>query len=221
MRYFPASFCILLALGWASLALAQSPASVALSAPAITVIAGNQLQISAAAADSSGRPIANPSLTWTSNNTKAATVDSSGNVTALLPAIVSITAAAGNARGSFQLQVVPLRIDVTPANQILHIGDQVQYSAAVLDVNQQPLPVAVTWQLAGANGRNTSEGFLTTDGALTVYAVSNFTIRAVVPYPGAQVDFLAQFVGEATASVVPPQDYTIRRMLTTDDTRLT
>jgi hypothetical protein len=106
-----------LLLSAASLGLAQTPASVFLGAPASSVICGNQLSIAALVQDQSGNVIASPTLTWATGNSTIATVDSSGNVTALLPGIVNITATAGRATGTFQIQTLPLRIDVTPANQ--------------------------------------------------------------------------------------------------------
>jgi hypothetical protein len=205
--------------GAGAIGVAQTPGSVSLSASASALICGSQLKVAALVADRSANPIANAPLTWSSSDGTIASVDSVGMVTGILPGMVSITAAAGGVRGTFQLQIVPLRIDVTPAQRQLKIGDQVQYSAAVLDVYQQPLSVPVTWQLEGSNGGKTSEASLTTSGMLTAYASASLIVRAAVVYPTAPSAFVNQFLGETTAIVLPPSDYGIRRLLTTDDTR--
>jgi hypothetical protein len=208
-----------LLLGAGAIGFAQTPASVSLSASASTVICGSQLPVAALVTDRSANPIANAPLTWSSSDTSIASVDSSGVVTGILPGMITITAGSGAVRGTFQLQIVPLRIDVTPAQRQLKIGDQVQYSAAVLDVNQQPLSVPVTWQLEGSNGGRTLEASLTPNGMLTAYASASLIIRAAVVYPTAPSAFVNQFLGETTAIILPPSDYRIRRLLTTDDTR--
>ncbi|MBZ5575485.1 MAG: Ig-like domain-containing protein [Acidobacteriia bacterium] len=203
----------------ASLGFAQRPSTVSLSASASSLICGSQLQVSALVQDQSFNVISNPPLTWASSDKTIASVDSSGNVTALLPGIVSITATDSGVRGTLQLQTVPLRIDVTPANQTLTIGSRLQYTATVLDINQQPLSAPVTWQLAGANAFNTSEANLSPSGMLTTSAASNLTIRALISYNNYYPNFLPAFVGETTATVVPPADYTIRSLLTSNETR--
>ena len=212
----------LLLLGMGSVAAAQIPSVVSVSAPAPSLICGTQIQVTALVQDQSFNVITQPSLTWTSSNNTIATVDSSGKVTALLPGIVTISATAGRARGNVQLQALPLRIDVTPATTTLHIGDQVQYSAVVLDVNQQPLAAPVIWELEGANGRGTSEAHLDPHtGLLTTSAVTNLTIRAEISYDSYNwgPNFLEKFIGEATATVLPPADYTVSTLLTSNETR--
>ncbi|PWU06718.1 MAG: hypothetical protein C5B51_11710 [Terriglobia bacterium] len=202
-----------------AIAFAQTPGSIFLSAASSRLVCGAQLQVAALVVDRAGNAIGNAPLAWASSDSTIASVDSSGTVTAILPGIITITAASGGVRGTFQLQTVPLRIDVTPADRQLKIGDQVQYAAAVLDINQQPLSVPVTWQVSGGNGGRTSTAAISNSGLLTGYASASLIITASVVYTNVPAAFTNQFMGITTATILPPGDYRLRRLLTTDDMR--
>jgi len=75
--------------------------------PADTVLAGQAQALTATVRDAVGTPLAGETVTWGTSNGGVATVDPSGNVTAVAPGTVVITATSGTRAGSATLAVCP------------------------------------------------------------------------------------------------------------------
>src|SRR5438046_1171106 len=86
-------------------AFSQTIARVDVVAPSTLVIVGQTIAATAAAKDADGNVISGPSFTWTSGTPNVASVDSSGQVTALFPGAVQIRARTGNITGNLTLTV--------------------------------------------------------------------------------------------------------------------
>ncbi len=80
-------------------------ANVTVSAPASSVEVGLSLQFSAQAFDQSGSEVNGQSVTWSSNNTSVATVDSNGLATGVQAGTSQISATIGGASGELTLTV--------------------------------------------------------------------------------------------------------------------
>ena len=83
----------------------QVPSRITLAASRDTMLIGDQLTVVATAVDSSGAPIPNPMLVWNSSSPSAAQVDNSGQITAVGPGQVTITAVGGDAEGTAEFTV--------------------------------------------------------------------------------------------------------------------
>jgi hypothetical protein len=215
MRVLPV--VVLVCAGWA---WAQGPAvGIYLSSPEPRLVAGEQVQLAATSRDSTGRIRSGDSFTWTSSDPAVASV-SSGVVTALRPGFADITAAIGNVRSNLRLQVLPLRIDVSPRRRQIVIGESIQYSAVALNLNGDAIPdVPFQWQITGANGSNTVAASIDRNGLLRAAASAIVTVRAIIQYPGAPGQFTTQYVGLAQVEIRPPADFRLTRMLSTEDAR--
>src|ERR1043166_3185044 len=208
---------------WLALCAAASaqPASIFLQASDARMICGDRMAVSVLVQDRSGNALSNLAVNWTSSDPTVATVDSRGSVAALKPGFVSIAAASGNVRSTIQLQTVPLRMEVSPPDAELIVGDQLQFSARALDRNEQPVDgVRFVWQTAGATGNNTAAAIIDATGMLSAIGVNTVTVRAMIQYTGVPTGpYVQQFLGLTTARIRPRTDYRVRKLLGSDESR--
>lgn len=80
--------------------------AIAVSPGSITVIAGNTETFTATPKDQFGNPIA-ATVTWSSSNPSAGTIDAAGVFTALAAGTTTITAASGGISGQVKVTVIP------------------------------------------------------------------------------------------------------------------
>lgn len=83
-------------------------ASVQVSPAASTLTVGDSTTLTATVKDGSGNVISGAPVTWSSDNTAAATVSTSGVVTAVGAGTATITAKSGNASGTSTILVLPV-----------------------------------------------------------------------------------------------------------------
>ena len=89
-----------------------------------------------------------PAVTWASDDTGVATVDTAGLVTAAGEGTATIEATVGTAIGAAQVAVqqLPVSLEVTSAGSALAIGDSMQFTATVFDGNGHPVGgLTFTW----------------------------------------------------------------------------
>ncbi len=91
--------------GSASLTVAQEVSAVAVTPAADTVIAGDTLRLAAEAADANEHPVAGAEFDWASSDVSVATVDGSGLATGVAEGTATITATAGEVRGTAEISV--------------------------------------------------------------------------------------------------------------------
>ncbi len=115
---------------------------------ALTAI-GQSVQISATVLDQDGRVITGAAVTWTSSNTRVATVNPGGTVTAVANGNAQITASFSSARASASVAVVQEAgsINITPGSATLTtVGETVQMVAVVSHRGDSVIPGAlVVW----------------------------------------------------------------------------
>ena len=83
----------------------QSAGSVVVKPAADTIAPGDTLRLAAEAFDENGHPVEGATLTWSSTDVSVARVDGSGLVTGAGEGTATITAAAGDARGTAAITV--------------------------------------------------------------------------------------------------------------------
>jgi len=205
---------ILFTLLSAAAAQAQRAAVAFIDAPSSQVVAGGTVQLHATAYDSNGNAITSAAFNWSVSNQAVLTVDSQGNIQASTLGWSDIYADTNGARATIRLQVVPLAITVTPANQTVHVGDTVQYAATALDINSQPLPnVTLSWRAYGANS-NTNNGIAITPGGLaSTFGFGTYFVEAFFSYTVVGGPFIQQFLGNTLLTVQEPALYTQTKLL--------
>jgi uncharacterized protein YjdB len=152
-------------------------ASVTLSPASATVNEGQSLQLTATLKDANGNVLTGRSITWTSSNTAAATVNSTGLVTGVVAGSATITATSEGQSGTSAITVVHLpvaSVTVTPASASVSTGSSVQLTATPKDANGNPLSGrTVTWQSS-----NTAAATVSGSGLVTGVAAGSATITA-------------------------------------------
>jgi Bacterial Ig-like domain (group 2) len=191
-------------------AWAQTVAVVYVAAPQVRVISGDSEQLSAVGRDSTGNAVNTSSITWSSNNKAVINVDSSGMVTAGALGIADVTATINGRQGILRLQVLPKRIDVTPANQAIKFGTQQQFSAVAYDSHDQPITSATfAWHILVAGGSfDSTTVHITTDGVMNATTLGYYVARASVVYNQGADQFEREFDGSTTFQIVS-MDYKV------------
>ena len=137
-----------------------SPASVSLSN-------GDTRQLSAKLTDASGN-VLNDDAAWSSSNNTVATVSSTGLVTAKRAGSATITAAAGGATGSSNVDVSAgnvSSVSVTPASNSVVSGETQQLTAKLTDGGGSIISgQAVTWSSSNSGVVSVSSNGLATAG---------------------------------------------------------
>jgi len=167
--------------GTASVTVTGPPvASVTVTPPSASVQAGQTVQLTATLKDANGNILTGRVVTWSSNNTSVANVNSSGLVTANTAGSATITATSEGKTGTSAITVtaVPVAsVTVTPATASVPTGGTVQLTATPKDANGNPLSGrTITWQssnsaIASVNGSGLVTG-VASGGPATITATS-------------------------------------------------
>src|SRR5881398_905593 len=167
--------------GTASITVAGAPvASVTVTPPSASVPAGQTVQLTATLKDANGNVLTGRTVTWASNNTTVATVNSNGLVTTKVAGSATITATSEGQSGTAAITVTPVpvaSVTVTPATAGVAVGSTVQLTATPKDANGNPLTGrVVTWQssnsaIASVNGSGLVSG-AAAGGPVTITATS-------------------------------------------------
>ncbi len=156
---------------------APTVASVSVSPTSATLRVGNTSQLTATVRDAGGNLLTGHTVTWASSATAAATVSASGLVTAVAPGSATITATSDGKSGTSAITVtlVPVSsVTVTPKNDTLTVGANVQLSATLKDSAGNTLTGrTITWATS-----TSSVATVTASGMVTGVAGGNATITA-------------------------------------------
>ncbi len=153
--------------------------AIAASGGATSVTAGTTLQLSAVVKDASGATLSGRTVTWSSSNVAAATVDVSGVVRGVAVGTTTITAASEGIISTLALAVTPVPVaSVTIGGVPTGLVPKVtaQLAATALDAAGVTLTGrTATWQTSSATVATISE-----TGMLTAVAAGSATITATI-----------------------------------------
>jgi uncharacterized protein YjdB len=197
----------------ATVTVRQVVATVAVSPTAPVVQEGATQQVSATARDANGNDIAGVAFTWTSSNTAAATVSSSGLVSGVAAGVSYVTAAAGgkNAVATVTVTAAPVAtVTVTPGSASIAVGGTVDMNAVARDASGRILTGRpVTWATSNPAVATVSGTGLVTGvagGVATITATSEgksgtSTVTVSAPVVGAALAFQDGFETGGLATV--------------------
>jgi trimeric autotransporter adhesin len=130
----------------------KNVASITISPPSSNLFINGSVQLAATLKDSSGNILTGRTVTWSSSNTAAATVDQSGFVLAVAVGSTTISAKSGGATGTASITVsnVPVAsVTIAPASPTVIVGQTTQLTATVKDAGGNVLTGRpVTWTSA-------------------------------------------------------------------------
>ncbi|HET7586349.1 MAG TPA: Ig-like domain-containing protein [Gemmatimonadaceae bacterium] len=195
--------------------------SVTVSPGSVTITAGESRQLSATVTDASGNPLNRP-ITWSSDNTAAATVNGSGLVTGVAAGSATITATSDGKTGTANVTVNPVpvaSVSVDPTSATLHPGDRLTLTATVKDADGNTLTGrTVVWSsdnpdaatVPTGSGTVTARNVGTAIISATAEGHSGSATISVVPVPVASVDVTPSSstltVGDAVQLTATPRD---------------
>ena len=193
--------------GAAQLAVAASvPTSVAVAPDTVAFKAlGDTARFAAEVRDQVGRVMEGATVSWSSTDTTAATVDASGLVTAAGVGTATITAASWTASGSATVTVAQAvsGVTVAPAAVTLVAGDTLRLAAEATDANGHRVAgVEFTWEsgdtavaAVDASGLATASGAGTAEITAAAGSASGSATVTVTPAVGVVVRPVADTIG--------------------------
>ena len=135
--------------------VAPMPTSLAVTPDTVAFTAlGATVQLSAEVRDQNGNVMTGAAVTWSSGDAAVATVDATGQVTAVGNGTVTVTATAGSASGSATVMVAQevRAVIVAPAAGTLVAGDTLRLSVEARDANGHAVAEAeFTWASSDAS----------------------------------------------------------------------
>lgn len=154
-------------------------ASVVVSPPTASVVAGQTVQLTATTRGAQGNLLTGRRIFWSSSNTGVATVDSTGLVAGVAPGTATITATSEGKNGTAIVTVTPVpvaSVSVSPASATVEVGESVQLTATVKDVAGNTLTGrTITWQSSDRTVASVDSNGLVTgagEGSATITATS-------------------------------------------------
>ena len=152
-------------------------ASVAVSPVSATIATAGSVSLTGTPKDAGGNPLSGRVVTWSSDNTPAATVDASGLVTGVAAGTSTITATCEGKSGTSAITVssVPVAsVTVTPTSASVAEGSTTQLIATPKDAGGNPLSGrVVTW-----SSDNTAAATVNASGLVAGVAGGTATITA-------------------------------------------
>ena len=191
---------------------AQTPSTIEILADQSQVLVGRTVQARAYVHDSTGKIIDTP-VTWSLNQPNAATISSTGLVTAKGLATVRLTARAGSITGEAAIQCIPSKIEVSPGATEVRIGTRTKFNAAAYDADGNVIPgVNMTWSLTNQRAGGSSLGTIDNTGMLTATGEGRLWVWATYNYNETFPGLQQRWVAYSPVKVSVPQSYELRKL---------
>ncbi len=196
-------------------ALAQTPSSIEIIADQSQVVVGRTLQARAFVHDAAGK-ILPTAVTWSLNQPNAASISSTGLVTAKGLATVRLTARAGSVSAEAAIQCIPAKIEMTPGKLEVKVGTKTKFTATPYDADGNVIPnVAISWSLTNQRQGGSSLGVVDNAGMLTATGEGGLWVWATYFYNESFPGLQQRWVAYAPVSVVVPQTYELHKLYST------
>src|SRR5438552_4205825 len=155
-------------------------ATVSVTLPSPSMVAGQSGQASATPKDADGAPLANRPIVWGTSSSQVASVSDVGMISAVTPGTAVISATSEGVRGQGSLNVVaPAPVPVTSvsvalSNSSLNIGQTANATATTRDASGNVL----TGRVIGWSSSNTNVATISSAGVVTAVAAGSTNIIA-------------------------------------------
>ena len=160
--------------------------SITLSPESIEINIGDEIEFTALVLDSNNAAV-DTTLTWAVSNTNIGIIDDAGKFRGAAAGEVTVTASVGDVSGMATVTVLadeepPVEepaaiasITLTPDSVSVKIGDEVTFTALVLDSNDTAVDTTLTWEVS-----NTNIGVIDDTGKLRGAAAGEVTVTASI-----------------------------------------
>ncbi len=185
---------------------AQTPATITVTPPSVSITVGQTSQLSATVKDASGATIAGASVAWTIDKPSVASLSSSGlgadTVTGISVGTATITATSGAAHTTVAVTVSPSpasAVIISPGSATLLVTQQLQLSATVTDSHGNPISgQAVTW-----TSNNPNVATVSGTGNVNAVAPGSATITATSGAAHGNASITVKLVPVSSVNVTP------------------
>jgi len=194
-------------------AVAVSAQSIQILSDSAQVLVGRTMEFRAIVRDAQGNPVPGAAVTFSTNNTFMATIDSRGVLTARLLGTVRVQARSGALVAETAIQTIPSRVEISPSRVTLEVGKVQRFSATAFDADGGAISgVGFTWSVL--NYRLGTSQVARIDTAGTLIGVSEGGAMAVgtFTYGDVQTGLQRQWVVTAPVDVQVPKSYELRRI---------
>ncbi len=199
----------------AAVARAQTASWVEVIADQSQVVVGRTLQLSAVVHDSVGNVLPNAPVTW-SVNQSAASISSTGLVTAKGLATVRATAKSGSVSGEGAFQCVPSKLEVTPGVAVVNVGTTSKFQAAAYDADGKVISgVTFSWSLTNQRQGGSSLGSIDSTGSLKATGEGGIWVWATYNYNETFPGLQQRWVAYANVYAQAPPAYSVKKLYST------
>src|SRR5690348_12594788 len=185
---------------------AQTPASITVAPPSVSITVGQTSQLSATVKDASGATISGAAVAWAIDKPSVASLSSSGlgtdTVTGVSVGTATITATSGAAHTTVPVTVSPSpasAVIISPGSATLLVTQQLQLSATVTDNHGVPL----SGQTVAWTSNNPGAATVSDAGNVTAVAPGSATITATSGAAHGTASITVKLVPVATVAVNP------------------
>ena len=150
-------------------------ASITLDPRPKKLLVGQEVRLAASVFSKSLEPRSD-AVTWSTSAPRVARVATDGMITALGPGKTVVTATAGNAKETFEVEVVGVDVaslTITPARPRARTGDVIRFELSAKDAAGREIAgLTPTWLMTGG------DGLIGSDGGFVGYKPETYTITA-------------------------------------------
>ncbi len=210
-----ALFCLAALFLATTAATAQTASWVEIVADQSQVLVGRTLQLTAVVHDASGNVIPSAPVTW-SLNQSAATISTTGLVTAKGLATVRATARSGSVSGEAAFQTIPSKLEVTPGVAVVQVGTTSKFQATAYDADNKPISgVNFSWSLTNQRQGGSSLGTIDSSGNLKATGEGGVWVWATYNYNETFPGLQQRWVAYSNVYSQAPQAYTVKKLYST------
>ena len=126
-----------------------------------SLVVGGRYKLNAVPRSANGDPRSDGSIAWSSDNSRIASVDAAGVVTAVGPGKATINAGAGSGKGSLAVTVVASslkKLSIDPGSTKVRTGDVVRLNARGEGATGQFDNYSVSWAVEGEGAKVDADG---------------------------------------------------------------
>ena len=197
----------------ATVAFAQTPATIQILSDASQVLVGRSLQLQSVVRDGAGNILQTAPVTWTVNNTTNASINASGLFQARNLGVVRVTARSGLVVAETAIQTIPSEVKTSPAEAEVNVGTTQQFAATALDADGNPIPnVNFTWSVTNLRNGGTSTARITPQGLMSAVAEGANLVVATYNYGDLQTGLQRQWLAIARVNTNVRQTYELKRL---------
>jgi hypothetical protein len=196
--------------------LAQAQSTIQIITEEDRLVVGRSMPLRAIVRDAQGAVLNGAAITWSVNRPNDAAITPDGVLSARGLATVRVVARSGNVSAESPIQFFPARVEMTPGESSLTVGETLQFRPIAYDANNEPIAnVTWAWFLVNSNLGTSQLGRVTNQGMLTATGEGRLLVRAMYSWNETVVGQQRSLAVFSPITVSAPKTYQLRRLFHT------